>query len=195
MRTKAKVGVGVGVVVLIVAALLATNTGIFKGSIRQLNLRPIRPLVDTNVTRGQLAKLVVEEMMRPVQNARPPWHLAQNPAPHFADVPANNPYYIYIETAVAYDIFDGTLANFRPDNLVTRAEFAQIVTLAVQLHGANVPSGAPTFSDVPNDSWYTGAVKSLYGFGGVKIQFRPSDPLTKSFALEVLRNMHDASAV
>jgi hypothetical protein len=85
----------------------------------------------SNVTRGQLSKIVV---------AAEEWEL-QNPAtPTFQDVPASNPFYKEIETAFAKGIISGYdlpggLREFRWFNPATRGQISKIVQLAVTAPG------------------------------------------------------------
>ncbi len=50
---------------------------------------------------------------------------------------------------------DGT---FRPDNTISRSEFAKIMVLALNLK--TVSAGTPTFADVPQSHWAFGVVES-----------------------------------
>lgn len=77
---------------------------------------------DTEVTRGQLAKIVV---------AAEGWPLITPASPTFNDVPAGSTFYSYVETAVAHGILSGyTDGSFRPGNMATRGQIAKIVYLA-----------------------------------------------------------------
>ena len=77
---------------------------------------------NTLVTRGQLAKMVV---------VAEGWNLVRPPSPTFRDVPADNPYYPFVETAVAHDIISGySDGTFRLGNSATRGQIAKIVYMA-----------------------------------------------------------------
>lgn len=66
--------------------------------------------------------------------------------PHFADVPENNTFYPYIETAYNNGILDGPANNFNPSKRITRAELFRMV---VQAKGWEpVVSDGPHFMDV-----------------------------------------------
>jgi len=85
-----------------------------------------------NVTRGQLCKIVV--------GARG-WPTDTTGGPHFADVPASNPFYTAIETAYSHGIISGYAnangtVSFRWGNNATRGQIAKIVWLAL---GAPAP--------------------------------------------------------
>jgi hypothetical protein len=76
-----------------------------------------------NVTRGQLSKIVVEAAG---------WPLYIPPTPTFSDVPADHPFYAYVETAHQHAIISGYSDNtFRPYNDATRGQISKIVYLAV----------------------------------------------------------------
>ena len=76
-----------------------------------------------NVTRGQLSKIIV---------LAEGW--ADNcPTPgHFSDVPPDNPFFCYIETAYAHGIISGySDGTFRPGNNATRGQICKIVYEAI----------------------------------------------------------------
>ena len=52
----------------------------------------------TNITRGQLSKIVVQAMG---------WETDTTAGPHFTDVPTDNPFYAFIETAYNHRIISG----------------------------------------------------------------------------------------
>ena len=77
----------------------------------------------SSVTRGQLSKIVVLA-------AR--WPLDTTGGPHFTDVPLNDTFYLYIETAYNHHIISGYEGGtFRPAGNATRGQIAKIVYLAV----------------------------------------------------------------
>jgi hypothetical protein len=72
-----------------------------------------------NVTRGQLAKIVV--------SARA-WRIDVTGGPHFSDVGVDNTFYAYVETALHNDVLSGYAdGTFRPGNLATRGQIAKIM--------------------------------------------------------------------
>jgi beta propeller repeat protein len=78
----------------------------------------------TNVTRGQLSKIVVLAKA---------WAINTTGGPHFSDVPVGSTFYNYIETAVNHGIItgfgDGT---FHPNDPATRGQISKIVWLSLQ---------------------------------------------------------------
>jgi hypothetical protein len=76
-----------------------------------------------NVTRGQLSKIVV---------GAAEWQLYVPATPTFTDVPADHPFYAFVETAYAHEIISGYAdSTFRPQNDATRGQISKIVFLAV----------------------------------------------------------------
>jgi N-acetylneuraminic acid mutarotase len=81
----------------------------------------------SNVTRGQLSKIVVLAREWPIYNP---------PAPRFVDVAPSHPFYGYIETAYFRGIISGygcgnACLEFRPGNNATRGQISKIVYNAV----------------------------------------------------------------
>jgi photosystem II stability/assembly factor-like uncharacterized protein len=76
-----------------------------------------------NVTRGQLAKIIV--------SARG-WTIDTTGGPHFSDVPQDSTFYSYIETALKHQVLTGYAGGtFRPANQATRGQIAKIVYGAI----------------------------------------------------------------
>ncbi len=99
---------------------------------------------DASVNRGQLAKMIV---------------LAYGLTPngdiigHFTDVPANNPYYSYVETAYSLGVVSGYRdGSFHLYSNVTRAQLAKMVVQALGLTITN-PTKA-SFTDVATNSTF-----------------------------------------
>jgi hypothetical protein len=77
----------------------------------------------SNVTRGQLSKIMVQAMQ---------WALDTSGGPHFSDVPATHTFYAWIETAYNRGIIAGYAdGTFRPGNNATRGQIAKVVYGAV----------------------------------------------------------------
>jgi hypothetical protein len=133
-----------------------------------------------NITRGQTAKIVV-------LGAGIPNDLTG--APHFSDVPATNPFYIYIETAYNNDIITGYAdGTFRPGNNVTRGQFSKMVQ-----KGFAIPvdtGGGPHFSDVAPGSTFYNYIETLYNAdlisGYSDGTFRPNNNLTRGQGAKIV---------
>ena len=78
--------------------------------------------------------------------------------------------------------------RFRPDDGITRAEFAAIISRALKLSG-----GKDGFSDVRPEDWYSSAVNAcaengiISGFDGM---FRPSDTITRFEMAVIIANAY-----
>ncbi|WP_127583204.1 hemoblobin-interacting domain-containing protein [Paenibacillus koleovorans] len=76
---------------------------------------------------------------------------------------------------------------FKPDQDITRAEFAAIVVRGL---GLKLESGAVPFSDVKASDWYNGAVRTAYEYrlisGFEDGTFRPNDKITREQAMVVI---------
>jgi hypothetical protein len=72
-----------------------------------------------NITRSQLCKITV---------LAAGWPIDTSGGPHFSDVPPNNAFYNYVETAFNRSIISGySDGTFRPGNNATRAQVCKIV--------------------------------------------------------------------
>jgi uncharacterized protein YkwD len=124
-------------------------------------------------TRGQLSKIVVLAQDMPVNTAG---------GPHFTDLPTNDPFYPYVETAYLRGIISGYGdGTFRPNAFVTRGQIAKIIVTSKGWPLVSPP--AATFHDVPVGSAFfphvetaaSRGVVSGYGDGS----FRPGYPATR----------------
>lgn len=74
--------------------------------------------------------------------------------------------------------FDGT---FKPENNITRAEFAKIIVSAT---GSIDPYALSTFKDIKKDEWYYSYVSTAYSMGYITGypdgSFRPNDNITRA---------------
>ena len=89
--------------------------------------RTFRP--DNPLTRGQMCKVIVIGGM-----VKYGWQINLNGGPHFTDVPTNQTFYAYIETAYNRQIVSGYGSYFLPDNLTTRGQFAKMLSQAISCH-------------------------------------------------------------
>ena len=77
---------------------------------------------NNNVTRAQSSKMIVIAFG---------WPINTSGGPHFTDVPANDGFYPYVETAFNYAIVTGYGTEFRPNNNVTRAQLSKMLYQAM----------------------------------------------------------------
>jgi hypothetical protein len=111
------------------------------------------------------------------------WNLYIPYFPTYSDVEASDPIYPYVETAtfrgVAGGYEDGT---FRPNNPVTRAQAAKMLTTARSWPPYYPP--VQTFTDVPPADWSYGYVEAAYSrsiIGGYEDRtFRPHLHVTRA---------------
>ena len=76
-------------------------------------------------------------------------------------------------------------SSFRPDGLITRAEFAKLMVSLCQDANVNFESLGEEFSDVASSDWYYDSVKKASGIGIVKGadgKFNPQSVITRQDA-------------
>ncbi|MBF6612654.1 MAG: S-layer homology domain-containing protein [Chloroflexi bacterium] len=128
---------------------------------------------NSNATRGQLSKIVV--------NAEG-WPLVNPATPSFSDVAVDSGFYEYVETAYQHRVISGySDGTFRPNTNITRGQLAKIVVLAQGWPVLN-PT-VPSFSDVPGNSPFYGYVETAAAKGAVAGYadgaFRPGNLATR----------------
>jgi hypothetical protein len=62
------------------------------------------------------------------------WQINTSGGPHFSDVPPEQPFYAYIETAYNRQIVTGYGSSFLPGNDTTRGQFAKMLSQAISCH-------------------------------------------------------------
>ena len=106
----------------------------------------------------------------------------------FSDVSAS-PFAEAINTLAVYGLVSGYEdGSFRPEETVTRAEFAAMVASALDLRTPE----QNYFSDVPEDAWYAGGVNAMAAkgfFAGDGSAFRPGDTITYEEMVTVLSSV------
>jgi hypothetical protein len=125
-------------------------------------------------TRAQLSKMVALGFG---------WTLYYPLTPDFSDVPPENPFYQYIETAYIRGVVTGYLdGTFRPGNPVTRSQVTKMLILAKGWAPSYPPF--PSFADVPADNWAYGYIEASYSRGIVTGYsdgtFRPGLPVNRT---------------
>lgn len=114
-----------------------------------------------NLNRAEAAKIAV--LAAGVADA----DLVNPETPSFSDVPKSLWAYKYIETAksLGYVSGDAGKKTFRPGDNVNRAEYAKMMSLALELEENLV--GGPHFSDVSSSAWYYNVVETAYNWSVV----------------------------
>ncbi len=77
--------------------------------------------------------------------------------------------------------------EFKPDQVITRAEFAEIIVRGL---GLKLESGAALFTDVSKNAWYYKAIQTAHDYGLINGfedgSFRPDDRITRQQAMVVI---------
>ncbi len=116
--------------------------------------------------------------------------------PVFQDVPSDHRFYREVTALAGAQIIGGfSDGSFRPEDEVTRAQFAKVVILAIGEHTDQIEfDGQATFSDVPwtGESYPFDYVEEAFGLGVIKGlkngNFGPYDPITRAqLALMLVR--------
>lgn len=77
---------------------------------------------------------------------------------------------------------------FRPDQMITRAQFAKVITIALRI--PEVKPASPSFPDVLNNHWAYGYVEAAVKRGLLKGfpdgTFKPEDPVSKTQIVKII---------
>jgi len=100
----------------------------------------------------------------------------------FTDVKSNEWYYSNVKLASSKGIISGYPdSTFRPQNNVTRAEFAKMIVEALQFDTQN--QDIDKFVDIKKENWYYPYIATLYNLGIVngrtEDKFMPNAPITR----------------
>jgi hypothetical protein len=105
------------------------------------------------------------------------WSHSTPQSPTFADVPLDNAFYTFVETAARRGIISGYACGqhdaepcdsmnrpyFRSSSYITRGQVSKVVALALGYE--SVESSTPTFADVPTDSPFYEYIEALASRG------------------------------
>jgi hypothetical protein len=109
-----------------------------------------------NVSGREIAKVIVEWLDWPIEIG--------TGAPHFDDVPPEDPFYAYIETLVSRGIALGCGNSvYCPDSPFTRAEATVLLTQGKQVDLLYPPTAS--FSDLPQSHWAFPNIETAYALG------------------------------
>ena len=115
--------------------------------------------------------------------------------PTFKDVPADHPYFEYIELLASKDIVNGVGNGlYAPDNFVTRGQFAKMIVKALNLEA----DSAHNFTDVPETHIFHKEISTLAALnitlGKGDNKFKPDDKVTREeIALFISRALQISS--
>ncbi len=136
------------------------------------------------ITRGQAAKVLVVALGLPLVNPS---------RADFGDVPVGSPFYQVVETAYQRGIIAGYSDNtFRPNNPITRAQLAKMMTVG---RGWTLARPAhPTFVDVPASNGFYPFVETAYQHGVISgyncgagcLEFRPNGTATRAQGSKII---------
>jgi hypothetical protein len=137
---------------------------------------------NARTTRGQLAKIVV---------LATGWELDTTGGPHFLDVPSDDTFYSYVETAYNQGIISGYGdGRFRPGEQITRAQLAKVVVLSQSW--TSDTAGGPHFSDVPTSSPFYDYIETAYNHGTISGYgdgtFHPGNSATRGQICKIIFN-------
>jgi hypothetical protein len=139
----------------------AANLLYAKGISKGCSANPLGFCPDLNLTRGEMAALLIRAA------AGDP--TSYNPTPHFADVPPGNPYFAWIQKLYELGITSGCASNplmFCPDRPVTRGEIAAFTTRGrYGLTATFAYSAAPYFTDVPPTDIFFSSIQKIAELG------------------------------
>jgi hypothetical protein len=134
-----------------------------------------------NTTRAQLTKIVV---------LAEGWPFNIENGPSFIDVPTNDPFYFYVETAYYHQIISGYADHtFRPGNPVTRAQLCKIIVLA---QGWTLACPAQHFTDVPPSDPFFCYIETAFAHniisGYADGTFKPGNSATRGQISKIMYN-------
>ncbi|MDH3500351.1 MAG: FAD-dependent oxidoreductase [Acidimicrobiia bacterium] len=138
----------------------------------------LRP--DVQVTRGQLAKLVVETINPPPRTS----------SSRFSDLPRGHPYHDYVARIDGAGWWPDWGDRFKPNSRLTRAELAHVLRRAAGIR-VRTRTSPPAFADVPKSHPAFDDVQSLvdarYLFSsGPPARYRPNDQARRADAARIL---------
>ncbi|NSL52629.1 YcdB/YcdC domain-containing protein [Calidifontibacillus erzurumensis] len=141
---------------------------------------------DELISRGEMVK-----MLMLVTNPDPYFYkmnYGADRAATFADVPSNSPYFSYIESAVQQGFIDKGKDEFKPDELVTREELAEMIVKAMRLDQIAQVSNLfnVTFKDGDKitKKGHAAIVHHLGIMPAVNNQFQPTEKVTRASAAQ-----------
>ncbi len=110
------------------------------------------------------------------------------PASIFNDMQTTHWAYPYVQTMNKAGVLSGYNGNFRPEDDITRAEYAKVLATAFGLEAANDKG----FADVSADAWYAQYVNTLASLGivnGDNGNFRPNDAISRQDSAVMLHRL------
>ncbi|HZG70814.1 MAG TPA: 5'-nucleotidase C-terminal domain-containing protein [Chondromyces sp.] len=141
-----------------------------RGVIKGFSDETFRP--HKEVTRAEAAKMIALALQLDTKNVEDPG---------FKDVPKNKWHYGYVAALSNAGIIDGFGDEFKPDETLTRAQMAKIITLAFKLKKETLEDSP--FTDVNEQAWYASYIKPLIDYkitqGTSSTTFSPDEKVTR----------------
>ncbi|NLY08593.1 MAG: Cna B-type domain-containing protein [Tissierellia bacterium] len=137
---------------------------------------------DGDITRAEIAAIFARLMVERMR-------VGEVYHSNYSDVKEGAWYYNYIGYLTKYNVINGYPdGSFRPDNFITRAEFAKVASMFDKLSG-----GGSSFSDVASSHWAKKYIDSAYNKGWVKGYpdgtFRPERNLSRAETVTIINRM------
>jgi len=110
----------------------------------------------------------------------------------FRDVPTTAHYYTAVSDLTSKNIISGFPdGSYRPDQPLTRAQMAKLISLAKELPLTSAAANSMLFSDVPSDHWAAAYIRASAASGIVKGYpegiFKPGNQITRGELAIMLR--------
>lgn len=137
---------------------------------------------ESEITRGEAASIFYRLMTNT--------HLDGTASTTFSDVPSDSWYSLAINTLAELDVITGYPdGTFRPDEPITRAEFAAIASRFDRL----IITTGTAFSDVSEDHWAVSYINSAYVKGWVDgypdYSFKPEQSISRAEVVKTVNSM------
>ena len=136
---------------------------------------------ETSITRGEAAYNIAQALSL---------KLLSNDSPTFTDTPITHPYRLQIEALYRAGLTSGCSQyplQFCPDTLISRAEYAVLLSRALKLDTSSYQSKPSTFYDVNEGAlWAKAHIEALYQSGvmssctSTPLAFCPNNPITRA---------------
>ena len=143
----------------------------------------VKPRAD--ITRAEVATIFFRLLEDEVRQAN--WSTHND----FTDVSEGNWYNTAVSTLTGMGVLKGYLdGTFRPNEPITRAEFAAI---AVRFYGYEAEYEPGTFTDVDEARWYADSIQAAVDMGLIQGHgggiFAPEDPITRGETAAIVNRM------
>jgi len=156
---------------------------------------------DGTITRAEIATMMIRVLRLNVNDINQEYRKSYFEEGSFSDVNSDNWAFIYIELAKQNGIMKGYKdKTFKPDQPVSRAEMAVIISNAFKLFDVNQPDYARHFiKDVRVDHWAFNAINIVYNAGIVTGYddgtFKPNDLIKRGEVVVMINKLINRSGL